>query len=31
VLHRRGRWLQIELTSGDVGWVPRDAVISVPD
>lgn len=23
----RGRWLQIELASGELGWVPRDAVL----
>jgi hypothetical protein len=23
----RGNWLQIELASGEVGWVPRDAVV----
>jgi hypothetical protein len=25
--HDRGRWLQIELGGGQVGWVPRDAVL----
>jgi hypothetical protein len=29
LLHIRGRWLQIELSSGDVGWVPESAVIAV--
>src|SRR5207237_7950749 len=28
LLYRRGRWLQIELSSGDVGWVPVDAVLA---
>lgn len=24
---QRGRWLQIELAGGELGWVPRDAVL----
>ena len=27
LLHRRGGWLQIEMPSGDVGWVPQSAVL----
>jgi hypothetical protein len=27
LLHRRGEWLQIELTGGAVGWVPLSAVL----
>jgi tetratricopeptide (TPR) repeat protein len=25
--HPKGRWLQIELSGGQIGWVPRDAVL----
>jgi hypothetical protein len=25
--HDKGRWLQIELSGGQIGWVPRDAVL----
>jgi hypothetical protein len=28
-LHRRGAWLQIRLTTGEVGWVPRSQVLVV--
>lgn len=27
VRHQRGNWLQIELAAGQIGWVPRDAVL----
>ena len=29
VLHRRGDWLQVRLATGEVGWVPSDAVLVV--
>jgi hypothetical protein len=28
-LHRRGSWLQLRLSSGEIGWVPRSAVLVV--
>ena len=28
-LHRRGAWLQVQLTTGEIGWVPVDAVLMV--
>lgn len=27
LLFERGGWVQIELSSGEIGWVPRDAVL----
>jgi tetratricopeptide (TPR) repeat protein len=27
LLHRRGGWLQIEMPSGDIGWVPQAATL----
>jgi hypothetical protein len=27
VLHERGDWLQVELSEGEVGWLPRRAVL----
>jgi len=27
--HRRGTWLQIRLTSGEIGWLPRSRVLVV--
>jgi hypothetical protein len=27
VRHDKGRWLQIELSGGEIGWVPRSAVL----
>lgn len=29
-LHTRGDWLQIAFASGEVGWVPRSAVVEEP-
>ena len=28
-LHRRGQWLQVRLTTGEVGWVPMGSVLVV--
>jgi hypothetical protein len=27
--HRRGNWLQVRLTSGEIGWLPRERVLIV--
>jgi hypothetical protein len=27
LLFERGGWLQVELSGGEVGWVPRSAVV----
>jgi hypothetical protein len=27
--HRRGNWLQVRLTSGEIGWLPRSRVLIV--
>jgi hypothetical protein len=27
LLHERGGWLQVQFPSGDIGWLPRAAVI----
>jgi hypothetical protein len=27
LLHRRGNWLQIELSSGEIGWIPQASAI----
>jgi hypothetical protein len=27
--HRRGNWLQVRLTSGEIGWLPRNRVLIV--
>jgi hypothetical protein len=27
LLHARGNWVQLELASGEVGWLPHDAVV----
>jgi hypothetical protein len=29
-LARRGGWIQVELVSGTVGWIPEDAAITLP-
>jgi hypothetical protein len=29
LVHRRGDWLQIRLSSGEIGWVPRNRVLIV--
>jgi hypothetical protein len=28
-IHRRGNWLQVRLTTGEVGWLPREQVLIV--
>jgi hypothetical protein len=28
-IHRRGQWLQICLTTGEIGWLPRSSVLIV--
>ena len=31
LLQARGSWLQIELTAGQIGWVPREnALLDIP-
>jgi hypothetical protein len=27
-LFERGGWVQIELSGGEIGWVPRDSVLA---
>lgn len=29
IVHRRGEWLQVRLTSGEIGWLPRNQVLIV--